>query len=214
MSVVPEICQRIDGKRVLKAADSGLAEYARAIRANIYRLWAGYAEIWDFDNGMAISIRRGFTRAWHQGAAEMGIKPGELTEEEEQALARNINSDISYVFRFGQDIVAGSKENGGLLRVQQRRGELWINRYNAVRNEARVMAGKNRKLRWVWNPLKEHCSDCGRLNGRVYRARVWDEYGIVPQSPALECEGWRCGCQFIQTDAPVTPGRPPNIGGL
>lgn len=58
-----------------------------------------------------------------------------------------------------------------------------------------------------------NCDDCLNLHGRVYRASVWDRYGIAPQSPQLACGGWRCGCRFVVTDDPVTPGRPPNIGG-
>ena len=213
MGVAYYVNEEFDGRLVLKARSSGKGDFARGIRGAVYGLWAEKTTFFDYLDTMTLAIIRGYTKAWHEGAGEVGIKPAELTDEERKALENAIYEDSSYVSRYGRDIVDGNKESGGLLRTQYKRAELWINKYNAIRNQAKTMAGKNVKLLWQWNPMKEHCVDCGRLNGRVYRARVWDKYGVRPQSPALACHGFLCGCRLTVTDKPATSGYPPSLSG-
>ena len=60
-------------------------------------------------------------------------------------------------------------------------------------------------LQWQVGPT-EHCKDCARLNGQVHRASEWRASGWQPQSTALECNGYRCQCRFLETDGPGRGG--------
>lgn len=58
---------------------------------------------------------------------------------------------------------------------------------------------------WVYDPRKEHCVDCARLNGVVLSATEWRQMkarGIFPQSNQLECRGFHCGCDLRRTSTP------------
>jgi hypothetical protein len=195
----------------LKQRDTGFLEYRRNIRAGVYGLWSGRFNFAQFVFHMVAAIERGFRRAWYDGAAECGISPIELTNLELDRLRLETNTEISYVIPFADDIDATDKASGNLLRPLQNRAELWANRYEAIKSMARSYACKDQKLEWVWNPLKEHCTDCGRLNGRVYRASIWRKYNLEPRMKTLACRGYNCGCEFRVTTNPVTPGRPPKV---
>ena len=196
-----------------KARKYGQANYKRSIRSPVYGLWSGSIELSEFINSMLLSIRIGFTRAWYQGAAECGIKPSELTETELNKLADEIATEISYVSKMGKDILRNSKAEGGKWGTFKKRLSLWANKYDTIYNMAMSYACKDKKLVWVINPKKEHCSDCLRMSGRVYRASIWKKYNISPRMRSLACGGFLCGCSFEITNAPVTPGRPPAITG-
>jgi hypothetical protein len=192
---------------------SGRVDYKRNVRAPVYGLWNGTLGLFDFVDSMSINIRTGFTRAWYQGAAECGIKPSELTQEEKDKLESEINEEISYVVKMGKDIERNSKAEGGKWAPFQKRVELWANRYDNIYSTAMSYACKDKKLAWVMNPKKEHCSDCLRMDGRVYRASIWKKYNIAPRMRSLACGGFLCGCSFEITNAPATSGRPPAIAG-
>lgn len=194
-------------------AQSGLSAMRMNVRNAVRGLWTGNTDIFDFYEQMDAAIRLGYETAWREGAETCGIKPGERTTEETQRLEAMIAENRQYIFGYGEAIEAGSKANGGKLAPMMTRAELWINRYNEVKAVAQQMACADAKLMWQWSPeVEQHCSDCRKLNGRVYRASVWNKYGLHPQSSELECRGFSCQCRFVPTDAPVTPGRPPQIG--
>jgi len=188
----------------------GMKNYGRALRSAIYGLWRGYYSRYDFISEFTMSIQDYYRQAWYEGAAECGIRPDELTTEERETLRRETLRDLFYVLDLASDIESGSKSNGGKLAPLYRRAELWINRYNAIRNMAKTMACQDGKLRWEYGDTI-HCSSCLKLNGRVYRASVWQKYDIHPQHPSLECGGWRCQCRLVPTDEPTNRGRPPAI---
>ncbi len=196
---------------VLKALDRGETDYSRSIRSAVYGLWSGQMSFPGYVQTMVGAIDRGFTRAWMQGASDCGIGEGELTPEENQALYTEINSEISFIYGFADDIMAGSRDNKGKLGPLYSRAEMWVNRFEFIRSMARSMACKDQKLQWKMGPTKEHCKDCIRMNNRVYRASIWDKYGLVPRSRDLECGGYHCLCEFVPTNLPVTPGRPPGL---
>ena len=58
-----------------------------------------------------------------------------------------------------------------------------------------------------------NCSDCDNLNGRVYRASVWQASGLYPQSHSLACKGFRCKCKMEITNDRITPGKVPGLSG-
>ena len=205
------LLKSIDNKTFAVTKDSGIADYMRSIRGLVYGLWRGSVDQFTFVDDMGLAISRGFTRAWTAGAASVGVQPSEITLAEKRALRQQINSELGFLLPFAEAIERGSKANRGLLRNVLRRAEMWINRYNGIYNQAKLMAAEDAKMEWQVGET-EHCVDCARLNGRVYRASTWRDYNIRPQMATLECKGFRCQCRFMQTDKPCTPGHPPRIG--
>ena len=52
------------GKRKI---ETGMANYGLNVRRSVRGLWKGYLGLNDFINSMTLTIRAGFTRAWHDG---------------------------------------------------------------------------------------------------------------------------------------------------
>ena len=205
------------GKLIVKARpnlsgiDYGEQDFARGIRANVRSLWEGYMSIFDFVDTMIFTIRRGFTRAWYEAIREFGYKPEDMTVDEMRQLTGEINSQIPYIMPFANAIFENNRASGGKINPLLSRAEMWSNNYQRIKGIARLTIADNPKLQWVIGPTEMHCSDCSRLNERVYRAQTWQKYGLFPRSRDLECNGVKCLCEFLPTDLPCTPGRPPSL---
>lgn len=158
------------------------------------------------------AIRRGFEQAFTEGAAEYGIKAGERTEAESKRLNELIGENYQYVARFVQWIYEHSKANGFRFATIESRLSEWVNRYEYVKTVGREMANADRKEIWQYG-IAEHCCDCLRLHGRVYRNSQWARYGLEPHSPNLACGGYHCKCTRKPTDLPITKGKPPALRG-
>ncbi len=195
----------------IEKGSGGEADFRRNIRGAVRGLWSGALDIFGFLESMNATINRGFNMAWNEGAASVGLTPDERTDEERNALYTAINGDLSQTIALANAIIKGQKQYGGKLTPLLRRAEMWTLRYGAIVSQAMAMAGRDKKLKWVWSPEKEHCESCQVLNGRVYRASVWARYNLRPRSRDLQCRGYRCGCRFETTTDPVTPGRPPAV---
>jgi len=194
-------------------ATKSMADFGLAIRSGVRGLWKGVLDRPSFLHTMTLAIRRQLRIAWHEGAERCGIRPDELSPPELLRLHMIIEENIGYLPGFADAIEAGSQANGGKLGPLLSRAEMWTNRYTQTQSLGQQMACGDRKLQWNLGPTKEHCKDCLKLNGRVYRASVWEKYDIYPQHPNLECGGFRCLCSFVPTDDPGTPGRPPRLSG-
>lgn len=163
---------------------------------------------------MGRAIERGITSAWYEGAAQCGILPEELTIDEIKMMRFRISEQMNHLNSFAEAIESGSKENKGKLTPLMQRAQLWVNRFNSVVNEARVMACKDQKLKWVLGATEKHCRTCAALNGKVKRASFWKKLGVRPQNapnPMLECEGWLCDCSLVPTDDPISRGAMPSL---
>lgn len=188
--------------------------FGREIRGAVRGYWTGVLDGVSFFESFLLTIERGFTSAWYEGAAQCGILPEELTIDEVKALRFKIAQQTAYINRFADAIEVGSKENKGKLTPLLQRAQLWVNRYNDVMNEAQVMACKDQKLRWDLGATEQHCRTCYALNGKVKRASFWKTLGVRPQNAPnllLECEGWRCDCSFNPTDEPLSRGAMPSL---
>jgi hypothetical protein len=186
--------------------------YRLNIRSAVRGFWNGTFDYFAFRDQMSLAIERGFTQAWYEGAKIYGINPSELTQEEHDALTAEVNKEIGFIGGLGQAIMANQKSFGGKLQPLLTRSELWVSAYNRVRILGSSYAAKDQKVRWEYGDT-EHCVDCLKYNGRVYRASIWRKYDIQPRSYRLACHGYHCLCEFIPTDAPCTPGFPPQPSG-
>jgi len=61
---------------------------------------------------------------------------------------------------------------------------------------------RNPYLEWNITPGKDSCTDCLRLNGQVHRRSDWQASGWIPKRRRLECNGYNCGCYFVEVDGP------------
>ncbi len=165
------------------------------MRAAVRGLWTGALDFNSFVNNMNLAIERGFSQAWREGAAQCGIKhPEESTVAEIATLNDLIGRDVGMVSGFGTAVERGSKANGGLLKTQMNRADLWVGRYGEVAQQAKALTCGDQKLQWRIDPGKDNCRSCLALNGKVKRASFWVESGILPQvpgAPYLECSGFR-----------------------
>ena len=204
----------IEGLEVAESTDpfelKTQSDFGLAVRAEIRGLWSGARESFSFVDGMITTIQRQLRLAWSEGAKECGVSEDELTAQEISARDNLIASQFAYLPAFADDIVAGSKKNGGKLGPLLSRGSVWINRYDEARNKAKQMACGDKKLKWVLGPT-EHCSSCLKLSDKVKRGSQWESAGIAPQIRALECGGWRCACTLVATDDPMSKGPLPRL---
>lgn len=192
-----------------------ISNYRAVLRSAVRGLWSGAIVVAQFDENMRLAISRYLTEAFNAGAKECGIKPDELTIDEQQALADMLVAETTFVSGFATAIDEGSRANKGKLTPLFTRLEMWVNRYNDIKNQAKILTCKDVKLEWIYGDTV-HCSTCLSLNGKVKRASQWQASGIQPQSPPndmLECGGWRCQCTLQQTDKPVSKGPLPRFRG-
>lgn len=187
------------------------ASFRSNLRSPVRGLWTGVLDFGEFLDAFILAIRVGFTGAFHAGLKEGGIKPEEMTADEIAALNNEIAGQFGYISSFGQAIMDGSKANGGLLRTQFQRLEMWVNNYRRVYELGLAMANGDQKMRWDLGATEKHCSSCAALAGKVKRASYWREH-IMPRSRALECRGYRCDCRLTPTDEPMSRG--PLPGGF
>lgn len=187
--------------------------YRLNIRAAVRALWSGVWDYYSFIDAMSLAIERGFTQAWYEGARLYGVEPSELTTEEHNALTAEVNKEVTFIGSFGQAIVVNSKAFGGKLSPLISRAELWVSGYNRVRILGSTYAAKDQKLRFNLGRTKEHCVDCTKYNGRVYRASVWRKHDIQPRNYNLACRGYNCQCYFEATNEPANKGYPPRPTG-
>lgn len=199
---------------IVERLDRRVEEYRKNMRGIMHSFWAGTIDFDQFFELMFSQVRIGLTQAWYSGAAECGIAPADMTPEEKAKLNEKIFNETARISSVADFIEQNSKANGGKFATVKVRAALWGQRALDVFNTAKAMACGDEKLEWVWNPEKEHCSSCGRLNGKVKRASYWVRVGILPQSPPnskLKCGGWKCGCELRKTDKPTSRGPLPAL---
>lgn len=196
--------------RKLKTA----ASYRANVRAAVRALWSGEWDLFQFFDNMVTVIDGGFDKAWADGMKVAGLSFQDITPDERMRLENLKIEERQHVFGFGEAIEQGSKENGGKLGPLFSRVQLWVNRWNAVKNEATSMAQADPLLEWVIS-AQESCSTCLRMNGQVRRLSVWQRLDIRPQHPnKLECEISSgaisvCKCTFAPSQGPASRGRVP-----
>jgi len=194
---------------ILKSLDTYRANLRNAVRG----LWSGDFDYFAFYDQMMLSIERGFTQAWYEGAKIYGINPSELSDEERDALRAEIIKETNFIDALGQAVIATNRASGGKLEPLYARTELWVAAYNRVITLASTYAAKDQKHIWRRGMTRESCRDCKRYEGKIHRMSVWRKYGAIPQSYDLACHGYHCMCSLEPTNAPATPGRPPSPTG-
>lgn len=190
-----------------------IGDYRAGIRSAVYGFWRGAGDYNWFLDAMIVVIDRQIPLAYYEGAAECGIAPDEITFEERMNIQRAILEQRMFIGGFADHIEQNTKALGGKRGPLYSRIDMWVARYNEVRERAKSKACADMKAEWIYGDTVAHCRDCSNVVGRVYRISIWDKYGWIPGSKDLACGGWRCDCRREPTDAPVTKGRPPSVKG-
>lgn len=193
----------------------GADNYRRGIRSAVRGLWAGVLDRSQFEAAMRDAIDNRFYQAFLEGAAECDIKEDEITTAEWTVLEQAISEEFMFIAGFADAIQSKDKASGGKLAPLYTRVDSWVKRYNDLRNRAKVLACKDKKLEWIVNS-RETCGDCIRLEGQVRRASVWQDNDLRPQHPKLECMESAggvsvCLCELKPTDKPASKGPLPRI---
>ncbi|RLC88775.1 MAG: hypothetical protein DRJ03_01620 [Chloroflexi bacterium] len=143
-------------------------DFGRSVRASIRGLWKGHLDLIGFVDTMTTAILRDYEVAWREGESRCGILTGERSLEESLALDKEIQNDFGYLLNFGEAILklkerseAGGK-NAPTITNALKRGKVWENRTDAVRNLAQRMACSDQKLKWVLGRA-EHCVVAGTI---------------------------------------------------
>ena len=173
-----------------------------------------------FLNVFVDEIRNQLTRAFNQGARDVGVDPSEFTQVDLDHLESWINSEYNFVLNLAQAIqdlhMTGVSLDEFRSKIQWRVG-LWSNRFNEVLNEARVYFGGRVRLQWQIGAAEEHCPQCQMLDGIVAFATEWDQARVRPQHPPnqfLTCNGWNCLCSLQPTDRRRSPRALNSILGI
>lgn len=159
-----------------------ITQYRRELRSGVRGLWSGVLAFDQFFETFDSAIRRNFTNAWNEGAAQFGRLPGELAPEERVTLQRLITRELGFIAGFANAVEQGSKANGGKLTPLYNRTEKWVNRYNDPLNQGKLAAAENRKLKWILH-AEESCTSCLKVRDKVKLASVWRAADYRPQNP-------------------------------
>lgn len=185
--------------------------YKISLYSAAQRLWEGRITSSRFRSDVTTAIQSNFTDAWVAGAKQCGIQADELTDEEQAALSEEIYVNISAIDGLAEFITDNSKESGSTFGTITSRLSMWVNSYDRVSEIAKSYACSDQKMVWVLGVTEQHCKDCLRFGGRIYRMSMWNKIGVLPKSMQLACHGYRCQCKLVPTTKAMTKGRPPKF---
>lgn len=139
-------------------------------------------------------------RAYLDGLREAGNLTPDTVEEGQEFLAKWRADQRQNIRRFASELVSK-----GLTDTQlDERATLWVNMsIDPAYYEGLADGNRNQRYLWVYDPTKENCVTCLRLNGQIHRMKDYTSRGLIPRSRALVCGGWNCGCQLMPTDQPA-----------
>jgi len=162
-------------------------------------------EIGPFAVDFANAVETGLNEAWRLGMRENDVSEMDEDGEMQEIVDGIVASEREHIPDFAEYITTvalNADTMGEAITGVDSRLQMWINRYEDVRNQAIMYtADEKTKMIWIYGDT-QHCETCAALNGIVAYAREWDESGLQPQSPPnpnLECGGWHCQCQLIPT---------------
>ena len=206
VELVPEVKAHLSA-RALEVLKS-IGTYGRQLWSYALDLYRG-DDPGIFITNFVNAISNQLTRAWNEGAREMGVTQEDMTDDDRAELQWIINAEYEYIIDLGAAITAAQSVTMQEFRDAFRsRIDMWVNRYTDVVNQAKIYFGGKTRLEWVEGDTIEKCPTCLALNGIVAFAQEWEQAGVRPQSPpndALVCGGWNCSCTLQTTDKRRSP---------
>jgi hypothetical protein len=154
-------------------------------------------------------------QAYLDGLRAGGVQEARLDNQAIKEIAVWRAAQTPFISKFIDDVYSEKDFNQATI---QQRANLWVNKsLNPLYYIALGNADKNALYMWVYDPRKEHCKDCLRLNGQIHKMKDYVKKGILPQSPALECKGYNCGCSLVPSQLSARGkigGKPSGIRGI
>jgi HK97 family phage portal protein len=182
--------------------DQQVGDYQRDIDALVQQAINGEIEQEEFERRMRELVTAMLLIFFLLGAGlenEADLSRADRTELDEQ-----LEINLESVGKFSTDIYAGTYAVEGGQENATSRVALWAAAALGIYALGQQIRRDNPKLMWVFDPSKEHCTDCLRLHKQVHTASEWRKSGWKPQSSGLECGGWHCGCRWVEV-AESTP---------
>jgi len=200
----------VDGRTLADVADliKTIAQFRRMLRRAVLLFWRGDDDLFSFIDRMIYAIDEQYRRAWREGMREINLDPArDMRPEWEGVLQARIEQEYNYVLDLAQAVESARNENKPVDPLYSR-VEIWVNRYNEVKDLAKTTCGADRRFVFRLGGAIDHCDTCQWLDGVVAFGSVWRDSGVMPQSPELICGGYHCQCRLEETDAPITDKQP------
>ena len=150
------------------------------------------------------------SKAYIDGLRDGGAESLEMTPERKRDISAWRTQQSAYVSKFAETLASTEMTREQIAS----RADMWTHRsINPVYYMGLAEANKDQRYQWVVDPRKEHCKTCLAMNGQVHKLKDYIKSGILPQSPLLECGGYKCGCSLKRVEGrsrgriPGTPGR-------
>lgn len=214
---IADFCNRfglVDRKGLVGILDAvkTIAQFSRMLKRAVLELWRGTENEFEFIDRVTYAIDEQYRRAWREGMRQVGLDPERVfLAEWENVLNNRIEQEYNHVLDLAEAIIR-AREDGKPVDALYARADLWVSRYEEVRNLAMITCGREQRLIWKLG-IAEHCNTCLALDGIVAFARDWEASGWRPQSPNLECRGYNCKCSLSPTDAAPTDKQPRDVTG-
>jgi hypothetical protein len=179
-------------------------DYRKLLEELAYRLFTGEIGVNIFTSELKQIIDDNMTVAWANGAGiNIDLIPdADLKIILAQALDEKLYVDKLATFLQNNASVAESYEQ--LFQHL----DPWVNSWHRVENIAKAKTHPETNYMWQADPGKENCRHCAALNGTVATGDAWYASGVYPRSRTLECGGFYCGCDYIETDSSPTTDLP------
>ena len=183
--------------------------YGQQLQRNIKRLFDAKIDARRFEKNLQQVVDSEYREAWERGLRRANVTADVLVSPDPQILEDLIKEEQGHIRPLAERVAKlRSKEDAtDSLAVIRRSAPAWVVRLEQIENRAYIIGSKRDKrglnLKWVFDPIKDHCDDCKRLDGHIASPEAWEKAGIEPQSSRLSCFGTHCGCRFVSTSAPA-----------
>ena len=181
-------------------------QYTRQLRQYARDYYNGKLDDTGFLDKMIAAVQNQFNRAWNDGMTDNGLDPRtDKTQAMRDRIAGLVENEQNFITNLA-DLINGQREKQAGLDAIYSRVDVWSSNYNGVREISKVETSRKRK-KWILGPTEQHCPSCSKLDGLVKPAQEWAERGVYPQvngADYLNCHGYNCLCELVDTDEPVS----------
>lgn len=140
------------------------------------------------------------SQAFLDGLADGGANVGsvEALEPNERIILRDLLlRQTAYVQKYANALY--SSVAPPTLDAMLSRAQLWGSKgLDGIYNVGLTLGRGNKMMEFVLGPT-EHCESCLALAGQVHRALTFLKAGLAPRSDRLNCGGFRCQCELVET---------------
>lgn len=182
-----------------KDAAEEVDAYAALLDDFIRQAWAGDMSLVDFRRAHNALIRESARSVYIQGLEDCGVSEEDMTDSDDATIEDWTRGQLEHVADFAAAVLAARGYDAAQEAVSAQ-AELWVKALRGLATRACMSADADKMGTWEYDPDKEHCTTCEKLDGKRHRMSWFLDNGYIPQEPGsetLECGGWRCGCKIV-----------------